>query len=113
MHSLVLFLTTMGRSRSRLSVESVVVSPGCVCKGGSNLTVISFPGSELDSWTCLCSGMAFSLEYTLGNYGLRHEEGQEVQRTHKDYLPSLKSPPEERTWGKKCLFFVKVTFAEI
>ena len=44
---------------------------------------------------------------------LRHEEDQEVQRTHKDYLPSLKSPPEERTWGKKCLFFVKVTFAEI
>ena len=34
------------------------------------------------------------------HHGLRHEEGQEVQRTHKDYLPSLKSPPEERTWGK-------------
>ena len=69
------------------------------------------------------SGMAFSLEYTLGNYGklrvtlaikgmtqvlyhhgLRHEEDQEVQRTHKDYLPSLKSPPEERTCGKKVYF---------
>ena len=31
------------------------------------------------------------------HHGLRHEEGQEVQRTHKDYLPSLKSPLEERT----------------
>ena len=71
MHSLVPFLTAMGRSRSRsrLSVELVEVSPGCVCKGGSDLTVISFPGSELDSWTCFCSGMAFSLEYTLGNCG--------------------------------------------
>ena len=49
MHSLVHFLTAMGQSRSRLSVESVEVSPGCVCKGGSDLTVISFPGSELDS----------------------------------------------------------------
>ena len=39
MHSLVPFLTAMGRSRSRLSVESVEVSPGCVCKGGSNLTM--------------------------------------------------------------------------
>ena len=38
----------MGRSRSRLSVESMEVSPGCVCKGGFNLTVISFPGSELE-----------------------------------------------------------------
>ena len=69
MHSPVPFLTAMERSRSRLSVESVEVSLVYVCKGGSNLTVISFPGSELDSWTCLCSGMAFSLEYTLGNYG--------------------------------------------
>ena len=50
MHSLVPFLTAMGRSRSRLSVELVEVSPGCVCKGGSDLTVISFLGSELDSW---------------------------------------------------------------
>ena len=49
MHSLVPFLTTMRRSRPRLSVESVEVSPGCVCKGGSDLTVIAFPGSELDS----------------------------------------------------------------
>ena len=57
MHSLVPFLTTMGRSMSRLSVESVEVSPSCVCKGGF----------ELDSWTCFCSAMAFSLEYTLGN----------------------------------------------
>ena len=24
--------------------------------------------------------------------------------THKDYLPSLKSPPEERTWEKKFVF---------
>ena len=62
MHSLVPFLTAMGRSRSRLFVESVEVSPGCVCKGGSDLTVISFPRSELDSWTCFCFGMAFSLE---------------------------------------------------
>ena len=110
----------MGRFRYKLSVESMEVSPGCVCKGGSDLTVISFLGSESDSWTCFDFGMAFSLEYTLGNYGklrvalvgteddtgsvvelgdssssyhgLRHEEGQEVQRTHKDYLPSLKSP---------------------
>ena len=59
----------MGRSRFRLSVESVEVSPGCVCKGGSDLTVISFSVSELDSWTCFCFGMAFSLVYTLGNYG--------------------------------------------
>ena len=28
---------------------------------------------------------------------VEHEEGQEVQRTHKDYLLSLKYPPEERT----------------
>ena len=69
MHSLVPFLTTMGRSRSRLSVESVEVLLGCVCKGGSDLTVISFPGFELDSWTCFCSGMAFSLEYTLRTCG--------------------------------------------
>ena len=47
MHSLVPFLTAMGRSR--LPVESVKVSPGCVCKGGSDLTVISFPRFELDS----------------------------------------------------------------
>ena len=66
MHSLVPFLTV---SRSRLSIESVKVSPSCVCKGGSNLAMISFPGSELDSWTCFSSGMAFSLEYTLGNCG--------------------------------------------
>ena len=59
----------MGRSRSRLFVESVEVSPNCVCKGRSDLTVISFPRSELDSWTCFCSGMTFSLEYTLGNCG--------------------------------------------
>ena len=69
MHSLVPFLTAIGRSKSRLSVESVEVSPSCVCKGGSDLTVISFPGSKLDSWTCFCSGMAFSLEHTLGTYG--------------------------------------------
>ena len=70
MHSLVPFLTTMGRSMSRLSIELVEVSPDCVCKGGSDLTVISFPRSdlavisfprsELDSWTCFCSGMTFS-----------------------------------------------------
>ena len=59
----------MGRSRSRLFVESVEVSPGCVCKGGFDLTVISFPGSELESWICFCFGMAFSLEYTFGNCG--------------------------------------------
>ena len=69
MHFLVPFLTAMGKSRSRLSVESMEVSPGCVCKGGSDLTVISFSVSELDSWTCFCFGMAFSLEYTLGNCG--------------------------------------------
>ena len=69
MHSLMPFLTTMGRSRSRLSVESVEVSPGCLCKGGSDLIVISFPGSELDSWTCFGSRIAFFLEYTLGNCG--------------------------------------------
>ena len=62
-------MTAMGRSRSRLSVESMEVSPSCVCKGGSDLTVISLLGSESDSWTCFSSGMAFSLEYTLGNYG--------------------------------------------
>ena len=45
------------------------VSPGGVCKGGFDLTVISFIGFELDSWTCFGSGMAFSLEYTLGNCG--------------------------------------------
>ena len=67
MHSLVPLLIAMGRSRSRLSIESVKVSPGCVCKGGSDLTVISFPGFELDSWTCFCSGMAFSLELHLRN----------------------------------------------
>ena len=69
MHSLVPFLTTIGRSKSKLSVESVEVSPGYVCKGGSDLTVISFLESELDSWTCFCSRMTFSLEYTLGNCG--------------------------------------------
>ena len=64
MHSLVPFLTAIGRFRSRfrLSVESVEV-------GGSNLTMISFPRSELDSWTCICFGMTFSLEYTLGTCG--------------------------------------------
>ena len=67
MHFMMPFLTAMGRSRSRLSVESVEVSPGCVCKGGFDLTVISFLGSELDSWTCFCSGMAFSLELHLRN----------------------------------------------
>ena len=69
MHSLVRFLTAMGRFRSRLSVESMEVSLGCVCKGGYVLIVISFPGSGLDSWTYFGYGMAFSLEYTLGNYG--------------------------------------------
>ena len=69
MHSLVSFLIAMERFRSRLSVESVEVSPGCVCKGGSDLTVISFPGSELDYWTCFYFGMTFSLEYTLGTCG--------------------------------------------
>ena len=49
MHSLVPFLTAMGKSRSRLPVESMEVSLGCVCKGGSDLIVISFPRSELDS----------------------------------------------------------------
>ena len=68
MRSLVPFLTAMGSSRSRLSVESVEVSPCCVCKGGYNLTMISFLGFELDSWTCFSSGMTFSLEYILGNY---------------------------------------------
>ena len=51
MHSLVPFLTVLGRSRSRFSIESMKVSPGCVCKGGSDLTMISFLGFELDSWT--------------------------------------------------------------
>ena len=69
MHSLVPFLTAIGRFRSRLSLESVEVSPGCVCKGGSDLTVISFPGYELDYWTCLFAGMTFFLEYTLGTCG--------------------------------------------
>ena len=63
MHSLVPFLTAMRRYRSRLSIESIEVSPGCVCKSGSDLTVISFPRSELESWTYFDSGMAFSLEY--------------------------------------------------
>ena len=67
MHSLVPFLIAMGRSKSRLFVESMEVSPGFVCKGGSDLTVISFPGPESDSWTYFGYGMAFSLEYTLGN----------------------------------------------
>ena len=44
MHSLVPFLTAMGRYKSRLFVESMEVSPDYVCKGGSDLTVISFPG---------------------------------------------------------------------
>ena len=69
MHYLVPFLIVMGRSRSRLSIESMEVSPGCVCKGGYDLTVISLLGYESDSWTCFDSGMAFSLEYTLGNCG--------------------------------------------
>ena len=69
MHSLVPFLTAMRRSRSRLSVESMEVLPGCVWKGGYDLTVISFPGFELNSWTYFDSGMAFSLEYTLGHCG--------------------------------------------
>ena len=69
MHSLVPFLKAMGRSRSKLYVELVEVSPGCVCKGESNLIVISFPRFELDSWTCFCYGMTFSLKYTLGNCG--------------------------------------------
>ena len=45
------FLIAMGRSRSRsrLSVESVEVSLGCVCKGGFDFTVIPFSESELDS----------------------------------------------------------------
>ena len=49
----------------------------------------------------------------LHHHELKHEEDQEVQRTHKDYLPSLKSPLEERTCGKKVFFFVKVTSAEM
>ena len=69
MHSLVPFMTTIGRSRSRLSVESMEVSLGCVCKGGFDLTVISFLGYESDSWTFFGYGMVFSLEYTLGNCG--------------------------------------------
>ena len=69
MHSLVPLLIAMGRSRFRLSIESMEVSPDCVCKGGYDLTMISFPGSESDSWTCFGSGMGFSLEYTLGNCG--------------------------------------------
>ena len=67
MHSLVPFLIAMRRSRSRLSIESMEVSPGFACKGGSDLTVISGPGCESDSWTYFSYGMAFSLEYTLGN----------------------------------------------
>ena len=68
MHSLVPFLTSMRRCRSRLSIESIEVSPGCVYKGGFDLTMISFLRFELNSWTCFSFGMAFSLEYTLGNY---------------------------------------------
>ena len=49
MHSLMSFLTAMEMFRYRLSVESVQVSSGCICKGGSDLTVISFSRSELDS----------------------------------------------------------------
>ena len=49
MHSLVHFLTAKRKSKSRFFVELVEVSPGCVCKGGSDLIVISFPRSELDS----------------------------------------------------------------
>ena len=49
MHYLVPFLTPIGRSRSRLSVESIEVSLGCVCKDGNDLTVISFLGFESDS----------------------------------------------------------------
>ena len=49
MHFLVPFLTAMGRSRSRSSVESMEVSPSCACKGGFDLTVISFLGFESDS----------------------------------------------------------------
>ena len=47
MHSLVPFLTAMGRPR--LSVESMEVSLGCVCKGVYDLTVISLPGFDFDS----------------------------------------------------------------
>ena len=52
-----------------LFVESMEVSLGFVCKGGSDLTMISFLGSESDSWTCFDFGMAFSTEHTLGNCG--------------------------------------------
>ena len=49
----------------------------------------------------------------LHHHGLRHEKDQEVQMTHKDYLLLLKSPPKEKTWGKKSLFSMKVTSAEV
>ena len=52
-----------------LFVESMEVSLGCVCKGGYDLTVISFSRYELDSWTCFDFGMTFSFEYTLANCG--------------------------------------------
>ena len=40
----------------------------------------------------------------LHHHGLRDEESQGVQRTHKDYLPSLKSPSEEMSWEKNIFF---------
>ncbi|KAI4353615.1 hypothetical protein L6164_002550 [Bauhinia variegata] len=51
-------------------VVSAGVSTDCVDKGGSNLTMISFPCFELDSWTCVCSATAFLLEYTWANLEL-------------------------------------------
>jgi hypothetical protein len=44
MHSLVPFLIAMGRSKAL--VGSVEFSLDCVCKGGSNFTMISFPESD-------------------------------------------------------------------
>ena len=61
MHSLVPFFTVMGRFRSKLSIESMKVSPGCVSKGGYDLTVISFPGFASDSWTCFVLEWPFPL----------------------------------------------------
>jgi hypothetical protein len=61
-HSLVAFLIAMGRSKSL--VRSIEVSTDCVCKGGLNLTMISFPEFELDSWTYVSFGIAFLCEYT-------------------------------------------------
>ena len=62
MYSLVPFLTSKGISRS--SIGSMDISSYFMCKGGLDLSVISFSEYELDNWTCVSYGTTFLLEYT-------------------------------------------------